>query len=230
MRILSCVWRRAHDTTDGPRPRALAAVPTGGSSWPCRSASWRSWSPPPAAHPHAAPRTAVQAAAPSRTGLARRRRRADGTGRTPVDPRPRRRHDGADLPTAPPAPPLARTRRGRCARTSRAARRRSPAGGIGRAHEHDDDDRPATTTTTAAGARAVAADRTQNQGYLNPPLDTTNRYGFTGTRCHGDVRGLVRGTRTSACRSAARAASQDAGEPPPWRRRCPTPAGAAWPP
>ena len=37
-----------------------------------------------------------------------------------------------------------------------------------------------TTTTTGAGS-AVPADRTQTQGYLNPPLQTSNGYGFTGT-------------------------------------------------
>ncbi|MFZ0250957.1 MAG: hypothetical protein WAL61_13505 [Acidimicrobiales bacterium] len=41
---------------------------------------------------------------------------------------------------------------------------------------------PATTTTTVPGSGAeVAADRTQDQGYLNPPLDADNKYGFTGT-------------------------------------------------
>jgi len=40
-----------------------------------------------------------------------------------------------------------------------------------------------TTTTTAAGAPSpsVAADRTQTQGYLNPPLQASNQFGFTGT-------------------------------------------------
>jgi hypothetical protein len=40
---------------------------------------------------------------------------------------------------------------------------------------------PATTTTTPGATAQVAADRTQNQGYLNPPLDADNKYGFTGT-------------------------------------------------
>jgi hypothetical protein len=39
---------------------------------------------------------------------------------------------------------------------------------------------PATTTTTAPSA-AVPADRMQTQGYLNPPLQPSNKYGFTGT-------------------------------------------------
>lgn len=39
---------------------------------------------------------------------------------------------------------------------------------------------PATTTTTSASP-AVPADRTQTQGYLDPPVQTSNRYGFTGT-------------------------------------------------
>jgi hypothetical protein len=37
---------------------------------------------------------------------------------------------------------------------------------------------PATTTTIASPA--VPADRTQTQGYLNPPLQISNGYGFTG--------------------------------------------------
>jgi hypothetical protein len=40
---------------------------------------------------------------------------------------------------------------------------------------------PTTTTTAPSSGAQLAADRTQNQGYLNPPLDATNRYGFTGT-------------------------------------------------
>ena len=42
---------------------------------------------------------------------------------------------------------------------------------------------PASTTTTTAGApsASVAADRTQTQGYLNPPLQSSNQFGFTGT-------------------------------------------------
>jgi hypothetical protein len=42
---------------------------------------------------------------------------------------------------------------------------------------------PATTTTTtgAAPSSSVAADRTQTQGYLNPPLQPSNQFGFTGT-------------------------------------------------
>jgi hypothetical protein len=39
---------------------------------------------------------------------------------------------------------------------------------------------PATTTTTDASP-AVPADRTQTQGYLSPPVQTSNKYGFTGT-------------------------------------------------
>ena len=38
---------------------------------------------------------------------------------------------------------------------------------------------PATTTTGAVPA--VAADRTQTQGYLNPPTESSDRFGFTGT-------------------------------------------------
>jgi hypothetical protein len=40
---------------------------------------------------------------------------------------------------------------------------------------------PATTTTTSEPAAAVAADRTQTQGYLNPPLQPSNQFGFTGS-------------------------------------------------
>jgi hypothetical protein len=44
---------------------------------------------------------------------------------------------------------------------------------------------PATTTTTVPVATSpsgeLAADRTQNQGYLDPPVQTSNKYGFTGT-------------------------------------------------
>ena len=51
---------------------------------------------------------------------------------------------------------------------------------------------PSVTTTTVAPAThdhdhgrapspSVPADRTQTQGYLNPPLQTSNQYGFTGT-------------------------------------------------
>ena len=39
---------------------------------------------------------------------------------------------------------------------------------------------PPTTTTTSASA-SVPADRTQTQGYIDPPLQTSNSYGFTGT-------------------------------------------------
>ncbi len=38
-----------------------------------------------------------------------------------------------------------------------------------------------TTTTTIAPSASLPADRTQTQGYLDPPLQTTNSYGFTGT-------------------------------------------------
>ena len=40
-----------------------------------------------------------------------------------------------------------------------------------------------TTTTTTAGGPAASqpADRMQTQGYLDPPLQTSNGYGFTGT-------------------------------------------------
>jgi hypothetical protein len=38
---------------------------------------------------------------------------------------------------------------------------------------------PATTTTIASPS--APADRTQTQGYLNPPLQISNGYGFTGT-------------------------------------------------
>jgi hypothetical protein len=40
---------------------------------------------------------------------------------------------------------------------------------------------PAPTTTTTEPSAAVAADRTQTQGYLNPPLQSSNQFGFTGT-------------------------------------------------
>jgi hypothetical protein len=39
---------------------------------------------------------------------------------------------------------------------------------------------PPTTTTTSVGASVPAA-RTQTQGYIDPPLQTSNSYGFTGT-------------------------------------------------
>jgi len=39
---------------------------------------------------------------------------------------------------------------------------------------------PATTTTSTEPSAAVAADRTQTQGYLNPPLQSSNQFGFTG--------------------------------------------------
>ena len=39
---------------------------------------------------------------------------------------------------------------------------------------------PPTTTTTSVSA-SVPADRTQTQGYIDPPLQTSNSYGFTGT-------------------------------------------------
>jgi hypothetical protein len=37
-----------------------------------------------------------------------------------------------------------------------------------------------TTTTTPEPSAAVAADRTQTQGYLNPPLQPSNQFGLTG--------------------------------------------------
>ncbi len=37
------------------------------------------------------------------------------------------------------------------------------------------------TTTTTAGQPALPAGRTQTQGILNPPVQTSGRYGFTGT-------------------------------------------------
>ena len=40
---------------------------------------------------------------------------------------------------------------------------------------------PTTTTTTAAQTPALAGGGTQTQGYLDPPLETSNQYGFTGT-------------------------------------------------
>jgi hypothetical protein len=40
---------------------------------------------------------------------------------------------------------------------------------------------PAPTTTTTAGSPAVPADRTQTQGYLNPPTEPSNKFGFTGS-------------------------------------------------
>ena len=39
----------------------------------------------------------------------------------------------------------------------------------------------ATTTTTTIPSVVAAADRTQTQGYLDPPLQPSNKYGFTGT-------------------------------------------------
>jgi hypothetical protein len=39
---------------------------------------------------------------------------------------------------------------------------------------------PVTTTTTGAGT-AVPADRTQTQGYLNPPTESSDKFGFTGS-------------------------------------------------
>jgi hypothetical protein len=40
---------------------------------------------------------------------------------------------------------------------------------------------PAPTTTTSTEPSApVAADRTQTQGYLSPPLQSSNQFGFTG--------------------------------------------------
>jgi hypothetical protein len=39
---------------------------------------------------------------------------------------------------------------------------------------------PTTTTTSTEPSAAVAADRTQTQGYLNPPLQSSNQFGFTG--------------------------------------------------
>ena len=39
---------------------------------------------------------------------------------------------------------------------------------------------PPTTTTTSPNA-ALPADRTQTQGYLSPPLQTSNSFAFTGT-------------------------------------------------
>ncbi len=38
-----------------------------------------------------------------------------------------------------------------------------------------------TSTTTTLPGGALPADRTQTQGYLNPPLQTSGKYGFTGT-------------------------------------------------
>jgi hypothetical protein len=40
---------------------------------------------------------------------------------------------------------------------------------------------PAPTTTTTVGSPVVPADRTQTQGYLNPPTEPSNKFGFTGT-------------------------------------------------
>jgi hypothetical protein len=39
---------------------------------------------------------------------------------------------------------------------------------------------PLATTTTTGASAAVAADRTQTQGYLNPPTEPSNKFGFTG--------------------------------------------------
>jgi hypothetical protein len=40
---------------------------------------------------------------------------------------------------------------------------------------------PPTTTTTTAPSAALPADRIQTQGYLSPPLQTSNSFAFTGT-------------------------------------------------
>ena len=40
---------------------------------------------------------------------------------------------------------------------------------------------PTTTTTTAAQTPVVSSGGTQTQGYLDPPLQTSNQYTFTGT-------------------------------------------------
>jgi hypothetical protein len=42
---------------------------------------------------------------------------------------------------------------------------------------------PTTTTTTTTGPSqtAIPPGRTQNQGYIDPPLDASNQFGFTGT-------------------------------------------------
>ena len=40
---------------------------------------------------------------------------------------------------------------------------------------------PTTTSTTAAQAPALPANSTETQGYLDPPLQASNQYGFTGT-------------------------------------------------
>ena len=37
------------------------------------------------------------------------------------------------------------------------------------------------TTTTTVPSSSLPADRTQTEGYLDPPLQTSNGYGFTGT-------------------------------------------------
>ena len=39
----------------------------------------------------------------------------------------------------------------------------------------------ATSSTTTVATSSQAADRMQTQGYLDPPLQTSNGYGFTGT-------------------------------------------------
>ena len=38
-----------------------------------------------------------------------------------------------------------------------------------------------SATTTTVGRPAVPADRTQTQGYLNPPTEPSNKFGFAGT-------------------------------------------------
>jgi hypothetical protein len=40
---------------------------------------------------------------------------------------------------------------------------------------------PAPATTTTVGSPVVPADRTQTQGYLNPPTEPSNKFGFAGT-------------------------------------------------
>ena len=40
---------------------------------------------------------------------------------------------------------------------------------------------PGATTATTGAESSVPADRTQTQGYMNPPLQTSGRFGFSGT-------------------------------------------------
>ena len=59
-------------------------------------------------------------------------------------------------------------------------RGRRAAGGRTERHHDDPGSGADHHTTTTEPSAAVAADRTQTQGYLNPPLQPSNQFGFTG--------------------------------------------------